>query len=850
MLVCFDKKGVLKEQLDSYGNLPRVGSQTFKIFAYFKDIDLTNYGAAYIRLQRPDLSDSAYPIMFMAQADLIYDPTIISPSTAEYFAAGAGPKDGAYPCYLFDFKTIVNTGDASDPNDDHIVNLLDTPGQWQATVTLLNTTSGAANVVGTISFNVDGPASEDEEETEISFDVITHNMATAIATKLNANSTYYIRSIDNFETAAVAGTLPKGIFPYTNITVWDRIAKAFYKIDSLTEKDDDYYYATFTKLVDFDDKLDIVDSVLVVSNINLVTLANYVDGQLFYSKSDDTYYRKDGNGFPTRVGNGAGILGNSHVLTRYVIDNTTRLMDIIDIVIYVRSAIINYHAKDYIFEAKQNLSTSYDIVAFDVYEKCFYEVKDVGQSTLLYTVLDESNRIDHVVRQYETSSVYGIDENGEQVTFKIDDIFDGYIKYFQVPEHQVTVSVIAGFDTNINGWVLTNFDSEPVTISGYPGRKIITQPGGENLTEAQAKVYMKAMTGSEFLPKYDFNKPQNSYMMLPNGQILKPQWDNDNGLVLYEMKRFADIDYVNNNILSLSGNYSGTHGVLTEDQYAYLLTKNPRVLNTSTGVFFEKQSEDSTQIVFRALDIRFPANSGVVTLYGNTTLVVTKTNRWYAFGVSSAQFYNKAKLDADFATKQFVQQQIQNVKTNSFMVVDTDEYPTLEDFLESEGEEGYIYLYPVGSDQQEMTDKGYYQYIWEGVEDDPSWFCIGTTQIDLSNFEISFEQRTFDHGGVLIAFEKNVDFKMISLVDTASVEFLIPSDVSQGWISSCTFTVGNSIPTFSLTNRSSYSVVFIVNNRKADVSAIGLNLDTNGIVECMAECNGFDIRIYMKEVTN
>ena len=228
MLVCFDKNGVLKEQLDSYGNLPRVGSQLFKIFAYFKDVDLTNYGAAYIKLQRPDLSDSEYPVLFMMQVDLTYNPNVIAPSVSNYFSANGGPNDDdTYPCYLFDFSTIVDTMKTQTTDDDQIVTLLDTPGQWQATITLISTVTGASNVVGTISFNVGGAVSS-EQETQIDFDIVTHNIATIIATKLESKSTYYMRSMDGFETAADDGTLPKSIFSYPNLTVWDRTEKALY----------------------------------------------------------------------------------------------------------------------------------------------------------------------------------------------------------------------------------------------------------------------------------------------------------------------------------------------------------------------------------------------------------------------------------------------------------------------------------------------------------------------------------------------------------------------------------------------------------------------------------------------
>ena len=70
---------------------------------------------------------------------------------------------------------------------------------------------------------------------------------------------------------------------------------------------------------------------------------------------------------------------------------------------------------------------------------------------------------------------------------------------------------------------------------------------------------------------------------------------------------------------------------------------------------------------------------------------------------------------------------ITTIKKNSYQLVDTSVYTTLNAFLQSTGEEGYIYLYPISL--SELT-KGYYQYIWENS----AWLSLGTTQIDLSDY--------------------------------------------------------------------------------------------------------------------
>ena len=68
---------------------------------------------------------------------------------------------------------------------------------------------------------------------------------------------------------------------------------------------------------------------------------------------------------------------------------------------------------------------------------------------------------------------------------------------------------------------------------------------------------------------------------------------------------------------------------------------------------------------------------------------------------------------------------IENVRKGQYTLVDTEEYPTLEDFLDSDGEQGIVYLYPVGNE-----GNNYYQYIWEETD----WISLGSTDLDLSGY--------------------------------------------------------------------------------------------------------------------
>ena len=85
----------------------------------------------------------------------------------------------------------------------------------------------------------------------------------------------------------------------------------------------------------------------------------------------------------------------------------------------------------------------------------------------------------------------------------------------------------------------------------------------------------------------------------------------------------------------------------------------------------------------------------------------------------------------DHATsKKYVDDLVATIQRDAYRPVDITEYPTLNDFLASTGEEGYLYLYPVDTSEAPTFESGFYRYIWE----DNAWVDLGTTKIDLSNY--------------------------------------------------------------------------------------------------------------------
>lgn len=91
----------------------------------------------------------------------------------------------------------------------------------------------------------------------------------------------------------------------------------------------------------------------------------------------------------------------------------------------------------------------------------------------------------------------------------------------------------------------------------------------------------------------------------------------------------------------------------------------------------------------------------------------------------------KSSGNYTFATEDYVTttvgSAISSLRDNSYQKVNLTTYPTIDDFLASTGEVGYIYLYP--NNTADLSE-GYHQFIWE----DNAWLDIGSTALDLSGY--------------------------------------------------------------------------------------------------------------------
>lgn len=229
MWLYFNEKGQLLVSLE-HGNPARAGTTDFKIFAYFKDVDVsTSFSNATIKLRKPDLTGSGYPTLLMERSVQVFH--LMSGETANSVSPF---KDGdTYIGYLFDFSNFNTT------EDEEV--LLDTPGLWEATITLIGA-NRSLNVQGMATFNVQRGTTSDDE-TEIDIDTVLNRIYEELATKLNIASDFYVRvlSYENnkwYMGGAELETLTNDKFNVGDV-VFEKVNKRFYKVTATGQAPED-----------------------------------------------------------------------------------------------------------------------------------------------------------------------------------------------------------------------------------------------------------------------------------------------------------------------------------------------------------------------------------------------------------------------------------------------------------------------------------------------------------------------------------------------------------------------------------------------------------------------------------
>lgn len=142
---------------------------------------------------------------------------------------------------------------------------------------------------------------------------------------------------------------------------------------------------------------------------------------------------------------------------------------------------------------------------------------------------------------------------------KVDGV--GLVPYDLVPYNQASVSIIIDPTHNINGRGFEHYTVQLGTYGSEPNQyqafKLLYD--GNTANEEQARDYMAYMTGSNYLPQYNLDKPANTYFLQPDGTILKPQYDILNGLLLIIMPKLAMQSWVSTNYVPYTGATNGVN---------------------------------------------------------------------------------------------------------------------------------------------------------------------------------------------------------------------------------------------------------------------------------------------------
>ena len=96
-------------------------------------------------------------------------------------------------------------------------------------------------------------------------------------------------------------------------------------------------------------------------------------------------------------------------------------------------------------------------------------------------------------------------------------------------------SIVGDLTHNVNGMEMTRYEVDDFPDDDYTVKQVKRASDHAILSEYEAKRYLKAMTGSEFLPRYNYRSPANSYFFTADFEIWKPQFDDENGLLIYLM---------------------------------------------------------------------------------------------------------------------------------------------------------------------------------------------------------------------------------------------------------------------------------------------------------------------------
>lgn len=179
--------------------------------------------------------------------------------------------------------------------------------------------------------------------------------------------------------------------------------------------------------------------------------------------------------------------------------------------------------------------------AYDNGDNLYLSIIDDGTEEALLSLsgyVDNEGILHLSGRDFDDNKTYEFEINGnthEITSSEVEGITmgEGTIPS-DVPGSQATATLVKDALTNLNGRVLSAYEATDGLYADLYPIKTITY-GGETCTEEQARNYMEYMTGSRFLPVYNYEKPQNSMWIMSDGTFWKPQFDENNGLILFQI---------------------------------------------------------------------------------------------------------------------------------------------------------------------------------------------------------------------------------------------------------------------------------------------------------------------------
>ena len=220
----------------------------------------------------------------------------------------------------------------------------------------------------------------------------------------------------------------------------------------------------------------------------------------------------------------------------------------------------------------------------------------------------------------------------------------------KVYKRQATFSIIVTPLININGRAMVTYTAEQETDENDNVYYHIIHDG-EECDEDSAKDYMEYMTGSRYLPVYNYNFPSNSYFFMPDGTIWKPQFDAEaeETLKLYKIPNpLATLVQLENRVKRII-DMPTNPCTFTEDDLSELL-HNPNARIRSGSILFERTQETDDEIAFLPT-YRYSHDVGGHRETYTYIIYLTKATGVASKGTVSETYYKPSQADNLFETK-------------------------------------------------------------------------------------------------------------------------------------------------------------------------------------------------------